>query len=83
MEGRRKHGDLNLFILRNGCRLDATQARREANKRENYRQQNKQENKEKMKKQLKNYEGDKKSHDISNKGAKKKAGDQEIRREVK
>ena len=35
-----------------------------------------------MKRQLKNYEGDNKGHDISNKGA-NKAKDQEIRREVK
>ena len=53
MEEHSKHGDLNLFILKNGRRLDVIQAIREANKEENYRQQNKQENKERNEEAIK------------------------------
>ena len=45
MEEHIKYGALNTFIVRKGCRLDVTQAKRKANKKEKYRQQNKQEKK--------------------------------------
>ena len=45
MEEHIKYGALNTLIVRKGCRLDVTQAKRKANKKEKYRQQNKQENK--------------------------------------